>query len=88
MCGSKECEKWMHMFHAHTKRSSIRLKKKKKLAVEKFTVSNGWLESFKKRYNISEKILSSESNDVGIETMDNFKERIAIFTGLWDKRHL
>lgn len=49
----------------------------KKLNVENFIASNGWLESFKKRHNISQKILCGESHDVDMETVDSFKRRIS-----------
>lgn len=49
----------------------------KKLNVENFSASNGWLESFKKRHNISQKILCGESHDVDMETVDSFKRRIS-----------
>lgn len=53
----------------------------KKLGVEKFTASNGWLESFKKRHNISQKVLCGESNDVDTEIVDTFKKSIVDFMG-------
>ena len=42
----------------------------KRLNVENFIASNSWLESFKKRHNISQKVLCGESSD-------SFKRRIS-----------
>ena len=38
--------------------------------------SNGWLKSFKNRYNIKSSVLSGESADVNIETVEDWIKRI------------
>ena len=44
-----------------------------------FKASNGWLEKFKLRHEISQRILVGDSNDVSEETVDFFKEKFKYF---------
>ncbi len=46
----------------------------KKIKIENFKASNGWLQSFKKRYCIKLKTLSEESNFVDITVIHSFKD--------------
>ena len=41
-----------------------------------FKASNGWLESWKKRYNIKQVVISGESGDVNGDTVLSWKERL------------
>ena len=41
-----------------------------------FKVSNGWLDRFKKRYNITSKVISGEAGGVSEETVASWKERL------------
>ena len=41
-----------------------------------FTASNGWLDRFKKRYNITSKVISGEAGGVSEETVSSWKERL------------
>ena len=43
---------------------------------ESFTASNGWLESWKKRHNVKQVVVSGESGDVRGETVSSWKERL------------
>lgn len=57
-----------------------------KFGIEEFTASNGWLESFKKRHNISQKVLCGESNDVDLEIVETFKKTIPNFVGDYEMK--
>ena len=57
------------------------LQKKAKRANEElgdatFKTSNGWLDRFKKRYNITSKVISGEAGGVSEETAASWKERL------------
>ena len=41
-----------------------------------FKASNGWLDRFKKRYNITSKVISGEAGGVSEETVSSWKERL------------
>ena len=41
-----------------------------------FKASNGWLDRFKKRYNITSKVISGEAGGVREETVASWKERL------------
>ena len=41
-----------------------------------FKASNGWLESWKKRYNIKQVVVSEESGDVSGDTISSWRERL------------
>ncbi|XP_068674073.1 tigger transposable element-derived protein 4-like [Montipora foliosa] len=41
-----------------------------------FKASNGWLDRFKKRYNITSKVISGEAGGVSEETVASWKERL------------
>jgi len=43
---------------------------------ESFSASNGWLESWKKRHNIKQVVVSGESGDVRGETISSWKEQL------------
>lgn len=58
----------------------------KKIGVEEFTASNGWLESFKKRHNISQRTLCGESNDVDLQIVETFKKKISNFVGDYEMK--
>lgn len=44
-----------------------------------FKASNGWLESFKKRHNIRQFVVSGEAGDVSEETVEGWHERVKSF---------
>lgn len=50
------------------------------LNYDDFAASNGWLESFKNRYNITASVLSGESADVNLQTVDDWKKRLPTIT--------
>ncbi|KAG0425014.1 Tigger transposable element-derived protein 6, partial [Dictyocoela muelleri] len=56
---------------------SIALKLSKKLSLINFRVSNGWLERFKKRHNLSFKNISIESKSADKSNLQEFKEKFA-----------
>ena len=41
-----------------------------------FKASNGWLDRFKKRYNITSKVISGEAGGISEETVASWKERL------------
>ena len=41
-----------------------------------FKASNGWLDRFKKRYNVTSKVISGEAGGVSEETVASWKERL------------
>src|SRR6185312_2157056 len=45
------------------------------IGVSEFAASNGWLESFRRRHNISFKVICGESNDVNSASFESRKER-------------
>ena len=47
-----------------------------KLGKSAFKGSRGWLEKWKKRYNVKQVKISGESADVSGETVDSWKERL------------
>ena len=46
------------------------------LGIPNFRTSNGWLDRWKKRYNVKKMKITGESGDVSGETVDSWKERI------------
>ena len=46
------------------------------LDIENFQASNGWLTSWKKRYNIKQFKISGESADVDMAVVSDFKDRV------------
>ena len=46
------------------------------LGIEDFKASNGWLTSWKKRYNIKQFKISGESADVDLDVVEDFKKRL------------
>lgn len=46
------------------------------LGCEEFKASNGWLDRWKKRYNVRQMKVSGESGDVSGATVDSWKERL------------
>ena len=48
----------------------------KKLGMEEFAASNGWLDKFKDRYGIQFKVLCGESASADIEIADQWKQKI------------
>ena len=46
------------------------------LCIYNFTVSNGWLDRWKKRYDVHRMKINGESGDVPGETVDSWKERL------------
>ena len=49
------------------------------LGIEDFKASNGWLTSWKKRYNIKQFKISGESADVDLDVVEDFKKRLTDF---------
>ena len=49
------------------------------LGIEDFKASNGWLTSWKKRYNIKQLKISGESADVDLDVVEDFKKRLPDF---------
>lgn len=52
----------------------------KEFEIEDFQASAGWLEKFKLRYEISQKILCGESNEVSAEVVEQFIEKFPEFS--------
>ena len=50
-----------------------------------FKGSRGWLEIWKKRYNVKQLKISGESDDVRRETMDSWKERLSEIIECYEK---
>lgn len=48
----------------------------KRLQVDDFKASNGWLEKWKARHNIKRMTISGESSEVSSKTADSWKERL------------
>jgi hypothetical protein len=46
------------------------------MGIEDFKASNGWLEAFQKRHNVSLKAISGESHDVNPATVEEWLERL------------
>lgn len=46
------------------------------LGIAEFKASNGWLEKFQKRHNISFKMICGEKNSVDIQTVTEWKEKL------------
>ena len=46
------------------------------LGDSEFTASNGWLDRFKKRFNIKSNVISSEAGGVREETVTSWQERL------------
>ena len=51
----------------------------KRIQIEDFQASAGWLAKFKLRYEISQKVLWGESNEVSAEVMEKFIEKFPEF---------
>ena len=51
----------------------------KEFEIEDFQVSAGWLEKFKLRYEISQKVLCGELNEVSAEVVEKFIEKFPEF---------
>ena len=47
-----------------------------RLNADNFKASNGWLQSFKKRHNIKQVVVSGEAGGVSEETVRNWHERL------------
>ena len=45
-----------------------------------FKASNGWLEKFRKRHNISYRVISDESSSANVLTVNDWVQRIPIIT--------
>lgn len=48
-----------------------------RLTIESFVASNGWLEKFRKRYNILFKVMSGEAQGVNQAVVTDYREKIA-----------
>ena len=46
------------------------------LEVPNFKASNGWLDRWKRRYNVKKMKINGEAGDVSGETVDSWKERL------------
>lgn len=46
---------------------------------DSFKASNGWLESFRKRHNISFGLMSGERGDVNTDTVNDWKEKLKLY---------
>ena len=53
-----------------------------------FKASNGWLEKFRKRHNISHRVISGESSSVDIATVNDWIQRIPNITENYDARDI
>ena len=51
----------------------LALQVSKEFECENFKASNGWLDKFKSRYNISFKVVCGESKSVDTETVDEWR---------------
>ena len=58
------------------------------LGKSSFKGSNGWLEKWKKRYNLKQLKISGESGDVRGETVDSWKERLPEIIAGYDKDNI
>ena len=59
-----------------------------KLKKEGFSASDGWLDKWKKRYNIKSKSVVGESGDVSSETVAAWKERLPVITAGYNKEDI
>ena len=59
-----------------------------KLKKEGFNASEGWLDKWKKRYNIKKKAIVGESGDVSSETITAWKERLPVITAGYNKEDI
>ena len=57
-----------------------------KLETADFVASNGWLEKFKQKYSICNKMVAGEAGDVSKETMESWNERAREITTGWNAR--
>ena len=57
-----------------------------KLQTADFVASNGWLEKFKQKYSICNKMVAGEAGDVSKETMESWNERAREITTGWNAR--
>ena len=55
-----------------------------KLQTIDFVASNGWLEKFKQKYSICNKMVAGEAGDVSKETMESWNERAREITTGWN----
>lgn len=55
---------------------------------ENFTASNGWLQSFLNRHNISLKAISGESQDIDTNAVLSWKERLPNICAGYDERNI
>ena len=57
-----------------------------KLETANFVANNGWLEKFKQKYSICNKMVAGEAGDVSKETMESWNERAREITTGWNAR--
>uniref|UniRef100_F6WUM2 HTH CENPB-type domain-containing protein n=1 Tax=Xenopus tropicalis TaxID=8364 RepID=F6WUM2_XENTR len=75
----KLLQEWFAGLHAsNVPISGIMLREKAvhiatRLGIDNFTASNGWIDRFKKRYNVVYKAVCGESKSVDIDTVTNWK---------------
>ena len=53
-----------------------------------FKASNGWLEKFRKRHNISHRVISDESLSVNVLTVNDWVQRIPIITEHYNAKNI
>ena len=59
-----------------------------KLGKDYFKSSRGWLDKWKKRYNVTQLKISGESEDVSGATVDSWKERLPEVVAGYDKDNI
>lgn len=55
---------------------------------DSFTASNGWLESFRKRHNISFGLMSGERGDVNTDTVNDWKEKLKLICKGYEPKNI